>query len=388
MRNRTIWAIAAGGSLVALAAGAVGLGLLFTLLLPRPPAFDRTGGFVLLYEVDVSTSQDADGVMERVIDAIVDRVDPRGDWGVVVRRHAENQVEIRLPVPPEVRLRRNTYLEARRALVDANINEHVLGKILDPFREEDLRNLKNANPDRVIEIEALVGASTAYEVVRGLDPADLMRLLRGAGTLEFRIAVRASDAYGVNPDALRRQLADRGPENTDSLVGRWFPINDLKQWYTGMEDLARLQADPVAYFASRQNLVAAERNGVYYLLLYLTPDKSMTHEGDSGWAVIRTYETVDNLGRKAVGFGLDGPGARRMNRLTGPNVGEPMAILLDGQVFSAPRINQAISENGIIQGNFTKRELDYLTNVLMTGSMEAKLSPDPVSLREVAAGVP
>ncbi len=245
-----------------------------------------------------------------------------------------------------------------------------------PFLADPLARL-------VADYDAYAGLRRGFD-----DPEDLMRLLQGAGLLEYRIAVRNSDPQGVSPDVLRAELAERGPRETESSVGAWFPINDLKQWYKDPEDLARLQANPVAYFAvGGQDLVAAERDGVYYLLLYITPDKSMTHDGDSDWAIIRTFATVDNLGRNAVGFGLDGPGGRRMNRLTGPNIREPMAILLDGQVYSAPTINQAISENGIIQGNFSRAEIDYLTRVLAAGSLEAKLSPEPIAMNTLGPSI-
>jgi preprotein translocase SecF subunit len=102
---------------------------------------------------------------------------------------------------------------------------------------------------------------------------------------------------------------------------------------------------------------------------------------------VRTFSTVDNFGRPAVGFQLDGPGGREMNRLTGPAVGEPMAIVLDGEVFSAPRINQAIGSNGIIQGNFSDAELSYLTRVLAAGALEARLTPDPIAINTLGPSI-
>jgi len=117
---------------------------------------------------------------------------------------------------------------------------------------------------RVVNQDALASLVADYDSYatqrKGFDdPADLMRLLRGAGLLEYRIAVRNSDPQGVSPDVLRAELEERGPRETESTVAAWFPINDLKQWYKEPEDLAALQANPVAYFAGGgQDLVAAE----------------------------------------------------------------------------------------------------------------------------------
>jgi len=258
-------------------------------------------------------------------------------------------------------------------------------------RDIEINNIKELFPHVAIDLDALVGDYDGYAAKRtGFDdPEDLMRLLRGAGVLEYHIGVRATDPQGVNVVDLRNQLAERGPENTDSPIGKWFPINDLKQWYDTPEQLVRLQADPINYFsgAGSQDLVAAERDGVYYLLIYITDPKSMTHEGGRAWSIVRTFSTVDNFGRPAVGFQLDGPGGREMNRLTGPNVSEPMAIVLDGEVFSAPRINQAIGSNGIIQGNFSDSELSYLTRVLAAGALEARLTPDPIAINTLGPSI-
>ncbi len=256
-------------------------------------------------------------------------------------------------------------------------------------REIELDALEESFPHLASPLDSLVAAYDAYAARRtGFDdPEDLMRLLRGAGVLEFHIAVSASDPEGVNPDDLRRQLAERGPDNTDSLVARWSPINDLKQWYQKPDELIALQEDPIAYFGGRQNLVAAERDGVYYLLLYVSDAGSMTHTGGRKWAVIDTGLTIDNFGRDAVSFSLDSPGGLEMSRLTSRHVGDPMAIVLDAQVYSAPTINSAISGSGIIMGNFSQAELSYLIRVLAAGSLEARLTPDPIAINTLGPSV-
>ncbi len=282
---------------------------------------------------------------------------------------------------------------ARRPVRDAQGKE-----VLDPAtgapqmapspREAELEGIRGQFPHLAASLDGIVSAYDAYASQRkGFDdPEDLMRLMRGAGVLEFHVAVSNSDAQGVSPSDMRTQLQERGPRETDSTIAAWVPINDLKQWYEKPEDLGRLQADPVAYFAAR-DLVAGERDGQYYLLLYITEPRSITHQQESEWSVTRTYQTVDNFGRKAVGFELDAPGGRAMNRLTGLSIGEPMAIVLDGQVYSAPTIQSTIAERGQITGTFSESELSYLTRVLAAGSLGAKLSPDPIAINTIGPSV-
>ena len=126
-------------------------------------------------------------------------------------------------------------------------------------------------------------------------------------------------------------------------------------------------------------MVAASKDERYYILLYTTPDRSMTHADGEAWAIRRAGRTVDELGRPAVSFGLDKPGGSQMRKLTTPNVNQPMAIVLDGEVYTAPNLNSAIGSSGVITGSFGEKEITYLIRVLAAGSLEARLSQEPIS---------
>ncbi len=232
-------------------------------------------------------------------------------------------------------------------------------------------------------LEQVIVAYDAYQAKRsGLDdPEDLIRLLRGAGVLEFHIAVTNGKAEGVNIQDMRAQLVELGPENTDSLLARWYAIHDLEQWASSPEQLQALEANPQGYFASPgRDLVAAEADGVVYLLLYTSDPKSMTHDSDIDWSVQSAGRTTDDFGRPAVNFRLDQAGGTLMSRLTQPHVQQPMAIVLDDKVYTAPNLNSQIANNGVITGSFNDEDIDYLTRVLVAGALEARLSPEPISV--------
>lgn len=272
----------------------------------------------------------------------------------------------------------------REAVTDAqgNVMTDSAGNTIYDRSQRDvaLDSLKNEFPQLADALDRTVAASDEYQARRtGFDdPEDLKRLLRGAGVLEYRIAVR-SGTDGLNTTDLRQQLRERGPENVDSPIARWFEINDLRQWYRTPEELTFLQSDPVSYFQQQRGLVAAERDGRYYLLLYTTADRSITHEGDRRWSVRRAARDIDQQGRPAVSFTLDPTGGALMNRMTGPNIGEPMAIVLDGQVYSAPTLQSQIGSRGIITGTFTSEDISYLVRVLAAGALEARLSENPIA---------
>jgi SecD/SecF fusion protein len=249
-------------------------------------------------------------------------------------------------------------------------------------RQVELDSIALEFPHLSERIGPLVSAYDAYLAKRtGFDdPEDLMRLLRGAGVLEFHIAVSSANPEGVNVEDLRRQLAESGPQGTDSPVARWYRINDLSQWADSPEQLDALAADPAAFLAGR-DLVGARFAGDIFVLLYVSEAKSMTHAGGERWAIEQAFQTQDTrLGGAAVAFNLDAAGGGRMARLTTPNVGKPMAIVLDEQVYSAPTLNSAIAGSGVISGNFSPEQINYLIRVLAAGSLDARLSPDPVSV--------
>ena len=77
-------------------------------------------------------------------------------------------------------------------------------------------------------------------------------------------------------------------------------------------------------------------------------------------------------GRPSVSMSMNSDGARRWAALTKANVGKAIAIVLDGVVYSAPRVNGEISGgNSQITGNFTIEDTKDLATTLKSGRMPA-----------------
>ncbi len=84
--------------------------------------------------------------------------------------------------------------------------------------------------------------------------------------------------------------------------------------------------------------------------------------------------TLDENNQPAVSFSLNRDGARKFGRVTGENVGRHLAIILDGRVQSAPRIESRINDEGRITGSFTQQEAADLALVLRSGALPASLT--------------
>lgn len=74
-----------------------------------------------------------------------------------------------------------------------------------------------------------------------------------------------------------------------------------------------------------------------------------------------------------VNFTLKPAGAERFGAWTEKNVGNLLAIVLNGQIRSAPSIKDKITDSGVIQGNFTLQEAEDLGLVLRSGALPAKI---------------
>jgi preprotein translocase subunit SecD len=61
-------------------------------------------------------------------------------------------------------------------------------------------------------------------------------------------------------------------------------------------------------------------------------------------------------GKPVVELSFTKDGGKKMAKMTGENTGKSLAILIDGKVIMAPRINDPISDRAMIDGRFTNEE--------------------------------
>ena len=106
-----------------------------------------------------------------------------------------------------------------------------------------------------------------------------------------------------------------------------------------------------------------------YALKITTSDGRAPLEGD---VVTDAKDQFDQHGRPEVSMTMNSEGAREWAALTKANVGKAIAIVLDGVVYSAPRVNGEISGGqSFISGNFTIEDTKDLANTLKSGRMPA-----------------
>ncbi|MDF1809732.1 MAG: protein translocase subunit SecD [Phycisphaerales bacterium] len=259
-------------------------------------------------------------------------------------------------------------------------------------RERSLDRIREQYPEIGDQLETVIAAYDLYSENRNSldDTADLKRLVQAAGVLSFRITADPSGRGNTgftHPEEtrLRELFKEKGPKQAGTRDARWFKINKPDSWYSSVSAYESMIANPAQYFYSYggTGYVVEEYNNDYYMLAWDSRGLRMTQE-EGRWKVARAYQSADQLGRPAIGFQMNQSGALRMGALTGDNVGAHMAVLLDDEVFTAPTLNARITNQGIIEGEFTMDEINYVIRVLGAGSLQAKLSPEPLSENIIA----
>ena len=92
-------------------------------------------------------------------------------------------------------------------------------------------------------------------------------------------------------------------------------------------------------------------------------------EGD---VITDARNSYDQFNKPCVTMSMNTDGSRRWAALTKKNIGKEIAIVVDGYVYSAPRVNSEITGgNSEITGNFTLEMTKDLANVLKSGKMPA-----------------
>ncbi|MDQ2066613.1 protein translocase subunit SecD [Xinfangfangia sp. CPCC 101601] len=176
------------------------------------------------------------------------------------------------------------------------------------------------------------------------------------------------DQAGTREPTIQRQGADRiliqvpgigSATELKELIGTTAKLT--------FQPVVSRTTNPATSPGARNSLVPSlDEPGVYYVL----EDTPVV----TGEQLQDAQPAFDQNSNPAVSFRFDGAGGRKFGEYTAANVGKPFAIVLDNQVISAPRINQAITGgSGIITGNFTIEEATQLAVLLRAGALPAKM---------------
>jgi len=176
---------------------------------------------------------------------------------------------------------------------------------------------------------------------------------KSEGKLELRIVPQSviSSFSGFHLDwdteqRYKKDLTDNGPN-----AGR--KRNDEYIWLE--TDKLSLAGIPIK----------SEYESKTYILVCNTKQTAMIRDGS--WGLKKVYVTKDNMEKPAIGLEFDESGSELFSELTTTYRGNALAIIIDGEIYSAPQIRTAIRGQGIIAGNFTQQEAEQIAENLQKG---------------------
>lgn len=184
----------------------------------------------------------------------------------------------------------------------------------------------------------------------------------------LEIIRRRIDEVGTREPTIQRQGADR-------ILIQVPGIGSAAELKEIIGTTAQLTFQPVVGRGGNPDVPAGAVNevlpslndeGVYYTLV--------SAPVVTGEELVDAQPSFDQNNRPAVNFRFNPTGARAFGDYTRDNIGSPFAIVLDGEVISAPVIQSHIpGGSGIITGSFTVEESTNLAVLLRAGALPAGL---------------
>jgi preprotein translocase subunit SecD len=216
---------------------------------------------------------------------------------------------------------------------------------------------------------------------------NVVRQLREESVVQAQQTIeRRINALGVAEPSIVRQ----GGQNNDQIQVQLPGLDDVNRakeiiGKTGLLELKLVEQGP---FSSQEEALKGYNNNLPPDLMIVPGTSDPANSGVAGatvYYVVRRVAPItgrdlrsarpslDQNNQPAVSFTLSNDGAQRMGALTEANIGRNLAIVLDNSVFSAPRIDGRITDNGQIFGSFTTQEAQDLSLVLRSGALPAEL---------------
>lgn len=220
-------------------------------------------------------------------------------------------------------------------------------------------------------------------------------LLKGTARLEFRLAADADQMsaakkqiisyfsqQAAEADTVQQQQQDQGA-NPLTQVLNTQTRSPYVFGYTAGTDTARvneLLSQPEVQRMMPRNTE---------LMWGATPFQTLPEQGVELFELIGVRSQIEMTGdvieeasvnfeqatnQPRVSMNMNSEGARIWSRITGANIGKPIAIVLDGYVYSYPNVETKISNGrSSITGLESVDEAEDLVNILLSGALPAPL---------------
>lgn len=261
--------------------------------------------------------------------------------------------------------------------------------VLDFANIEDLNNAKKTIEEaktrltftvKDLSIDLFLSKEQIYTIEENAIESNidvLRNRLNSIGVEEVSVGREGSSAIVIELPNIQ------DPQQAKNMIGTPAVLE-----FKLVESMALSKADLLDKFDGEVplNMTVAKGKGrnaaetIYYLL---EGPSEITGTGLKHSSITRDHQSMNVV----VQFEFDKQTGEKFSKLTRENIGRSLAIILDGNVISAPRINSEIGSAGIIQGDFTEQSGKELAMMLNSGSFAAPLNFEEERTIEPSLGV-
>ena len=278
---------------------------------------------------------------------------------------------------------------------------------------------RRLNPDGLKELVIRVSGPKQIEiVVPEVDEAEISELkkrITTGGVLQFLI-VADNPRDDQNVIKLAREQAasknntlktdDRVYDKNENIVGRWkgvarerdgdelSPYRDISIATDDALLRDRATGDIIEFTDSERTLlranpkenlprVLAERKPpIRNIEILLRYDSKLDLKGED---LLHAEPGKDQDLSPCIHFTMKGDGISKMGQLTSTYRHRKLAIVFDNNLLSAPVIQSQITTQGQITGRYSMEEVNFMVEILRSGSMPVVLKHDPISENQIGS---
>jgi preprotein translocase subunit SecD len=323
--------------------------------------------------------QQADEAVTRAIEIIRNRVDRYGVTEPNIQRQGERRIVVELPgVEDEQRIRELLKSTARlqfRLMPDPQTLASSIQEIVQFY-------------DAAADTMQVAADTAASGDGAGATGPSGTSLTAGSDTADTQQGTSLTQA---GPDTSQQGTALSGEEEQvaqNPLLAVMQPLPYQRQGQNQRPIVGRVNAQDT----SRVNELLAHPQVKRLLpsgteLMYRANPIGQTESGQEVYEIVGVQSEVEMSGEVVteasvqfdqrtnepqVSMTMDSEGSRIWSRVTGANVGEPVAIVLDGVVYSAPTVQQRITGGrSEISGLESRQEASDIVTVLQSGAFQA-----------------
>ena len=285
---------------------------------------------------------------------------------------------------------------------------------IERMKELMSKNSIPGEPMLGYEPKSLQDADKVEILIKGV-PADNAKTFRGivsdefgawvmapVGPSDYRMTMKPTEAGNLKKETLTRSIStienrinslglseatvqERQGSGADAEILVSLPgTDDPDRIKSILKTAALLELYEVKSGPFKSEVEAlASFNGVRPLGTKLMPSMKRADAQDAGWYVVTSAPVItgrdlrdarasqDEMGKAETNFVISQDAKGRFGRFTEANIGNRLAIALDGQIKMAPRINARIEDNGVIEGVGTQQDAQDLAIMLRSGSLPA-----------------